>query len=151
MKMIEVRLQKNKDLIFTDVVKLNEHFHLSMCNPPFHASLEDAKHGSDRKNKNLGLKKNNLNFAGLGHELWCNGGEVEFIKKMIAESVKFKNQILWFTTLVSKKENVDILLRELKNKDVVATKVIDMNQGQKISRIIAWTYTPIDQHKTWNK
>ena len=46
-----------------------------------------------------------LNFAGQSHELWCDGGEITFIKKMINQSAIFKNNCLWFTTLVSKKEN----------------------------------------------
>ena len=51
-----------------------------------------------RKWKNL--KRNNdlknLNFGGSANELWCNGGELLFVKRMIKESVLYQNQVYWF-------------------------------------------------------
>ncbi|VEB61844.1 putative SAM-dependent methyltransferase [Salmonella enterica subsp. enterica] len=51
----------------------------------------------ERKRRNLGQNKDDaLNFGGQQQELWCEGGEVAFIKKMIAESQTFRRQVLWF-------------------------------------------------------
>jgi 23S rRNA (adenine1618-N6)-methyltransferase len=46
-----------------------------------------------------------LNFGGIIC-LWCEGGELGFVTQMIYESAKYPMQCLWFTTLVSKKENL---------------------------------------------
>jgi 23S rRNA (adenine1618-N6)-methyltransferase len=111
-----------------------------MCNPPFHTSEEEATKGTMRKLKNL--KKDGatgLNFGGQANELWCNGGESLFIKRMIKQSVTVKNQVDWFTTLVSKKENLPKIVKHL-DKIKADYKVIDMAQGHKRSRIVAWRF-----------
>lgn len=137
---IDIRHQTNPANIFEGIIKPEEHYHFTMCNPPFHASKEEAIKGTKLKLKNL--KKDGattLNFGGQANELWCNGGESLFIKRMIKQSVSFKDQVEWFTTLVSKKEHVTKLLKQL-DKLNVTHKIIDMSQGNKKSRILAWTF-----------
>ncbi len=156
---ITCRLQTDATKIFTNIIKDGEFYHLTLCNPPFHKSLADASAGSQRKWKNLNENKNKktkhekvvkpllkngnettLNFGGQKAELWCDGGELAFIRKMINESKKFQQQVLWFTCLVSKKDNLSQLTLSLKKAKVAQVKVINMTQGQKISRFIAWTF-----------
>jgi 23S rRNA (adenine1618-N6)-methyltransferase len=139
---IELRLQPDKNKIFTNIIGVNEKFDLTICNPPFHESLEEAMMGTQRKWKNLGKKpqKSELNFGGQAAELWCPGGEKSFIEQMIKESVLFKNQVTWFTSLVSKEANLPLLSKILKKHDA-STRIIDMSQGQKKSRLLCWTYT----------
>ena len=140
---IELREQKNKDQIFKDILKEKEKFHLSMCNPPFHSSLEEALEGNIRKRKNLSkenIKEAKLNFGGQKAELWCQGGELLFLKKMIKESIEFKESVIWFTSLVSKGDNIKPLEKLLNKIGAKEIKVINMSQGQKISRILAWTF-----------
>ncbi len=118
-----------------------------MCNPPFHASLQDAQKGTQRKWRNLGKgNSKKLNFGGQNAELWCPGGEVRFITRMIEESVAFAGQCLWFTSLVSKNETLKPLYKVLEKANVAEFKVVDMAQGQKTSRLIAWTYIKKGQH-----
>jgi 23S rRNA (adenine1618-N6)-methyltransferase len=137
---IEIRHQKNNAHIFEGIVKKGEHFHFSMCNPPFHASAEAAKKATLRKLNNLKNKKAfALNFGGKANELWCNGGEALFIKKMIKQSVVFKDQVDWFTSLVSKKENLLKIVKQL-NKLKAIHQIVEMNQGNKQSRFIAWRF-----------
>jgi 23S rRNA (adenine1618-N6)-methyltransferase len=52
--LVELRFQKNSKSIFKGIVKEGERFHLSICNPPFHASLEEANAVNERKWRNLG-------------------------------------------------------------------------------------------------
>ena len=149
-------LQKNKDNIFFNIINKNDRYDVTICNPPFHKSAEDANIGTKRKIKNLTKSKNTikktiLNFAGQNNELWCNGGEITFIKKMITESTYFKNNCFWFTTLVSKKENLNKIYKELKKANVTDIKTIDMKQGQKISRIVAWTFLTKDMQNNWKQ
>ncbi|KAA5711773.1 DUF890 domain-containing protein, partial [Klebsiella pneumoniae] len=85
-----------------------------------------------RKRRNLGQNKDDaLNFGGQQQELWCEGGEVAFIKKMIAESQSFRRQVLWFTTLVSRGENLPPLYRALTEAGAVKVVKKEMAQGQK--------------------
>jgi len=138
---IECRLQPSSKHIFNNILKPDEFFDVSICNPPFHASAEEAAAGSQRKNENLGLKhKNKLNFGGQNAELWCEGGEEAFVRNMIFESKEIGKQITWFTSLISKKEHLPSIYYYLKKVNALDVKTINMAQGQKISRIIAWTF-----------
>lgn len=138
---IECRLQPSSKHIFDSILKPNEFFDVSICNPPFHASAEEAAAGSQRKNENLGLKhKNKLNFGGQNAELWCDGGEEAFVRNMIFESKEIGKQITWFTSLISKKEHLPSIYYYLKKVNALDVKTINMAQGQKISRIVAWTF-----------
>lgn len=137
-EVIEIRLQKSRSNIFKGVVDENSTFAVSMCNPPFHASLSEAKAGTTRKWKNLKVKTNALNFGGQSNELWCPGGEVAFIKRMIEESINVKCR--WFTTLVSKASSLPSIYHTLDKVKPSEIRTISMGQGQKKSRIIAWTF-----------
>jgi 23S rRNA (adenine1618-N6)-methyltransferase len=137
---ITLRKQTDKNKIFENIIAPDDYFHFVVCNPPFHSSLEEAKKSSDKKNRNLGLKKNNSNFQGASNELWCPGGEEAFILKMISESEKFQTNCVWFSTLVSKISTLDAIYPALKNANVKKIRNIDMAQGNNKSRIIAWTF-----------
>jgi 23S rRNA (adenine1618-N6)-methyltransferase len=152
---IELRLQKHKADIFTFAIKPGELFDLTLCNPPFHASIKEAAEGSKRKWNNLGLKTGReepvLNFGGQNMELWYPGGEAAFLKQMATQSTRVAKQCLWFTTLVSKKENLRILYNALQKAGAVEVQTINMSQGQKASRIMAWTFFTPQEQKEWVK
>ena len=149
---IECRVQTNPENIFTGIINKDDFFDFTLCNPPFHKSLKDAMDGNKRKVQNLTKEKtakNALNFGGKNNELWCKGGEVTFIKNIIKESLEFKNNSLWFTTLVSRKENLPFIYKALEDIKAVEIKTIDMSQGQKITRIVAWTFLNKEEQKSW--
>ena len=149
---IQLKFQPDSNFIFKNILSPENRFTFSMCNPPFHDSEESAMKGNLRKTKNLKKSKTlktNLNFGGQQSELWCEGGELAFISKMIEESALFSSQILWFTCLVSKQENLFKLTSLLNKVKAVEVKTIDMAQGQKISRILAWTFIPKENRKNW--
>lgn len=138
---ITLKQQKNPEHIFKGVVNAKDLYHLTMCNPPFHASAEEANKGSERKWKNLGKAPSQaLNFGGQSNELWCEGGELAFISNMIKESRDHSDQVIWFTSLVSKKETLAALQAQLKQQPISEFKIVEMAQGQKVSRFIAWSY-----------
>ncbi|WP_374403716.1 23S rRNA (adenine(1618)-N(6))-methyltransferase RlmF [Niveibacterium sp.] len=149
---IELRLQGNPRAIFRGMIGERERFHLTLCNPPFHASLAEARAGSERKWRNLGkddpdAASPRLNFGGHGAELHCPGGEEGFIRRMIAESADYSEQCLWFSSLVSKATTLPVALRALRAAGAREHRVIDMAQGQKRSRILAWTYYDEDERR----
>lgn len=142
---IVCRLQPSRESIFRNVVRPGEMFALSICNPPFHASPADAAAGTLRKLKNLGTQKSSepvLNFGGQNNELWCQGGEAAFVRRMILESSTLPNLCVWFTTLISKRASLPAVYRELKNVRALDVRTIVMFAGQKQSRIVAWTFLP---------
>lgn len=149
---IDCRLQESNKHIFKGIIAANEVFDVSICNPPFHSSPDEANAGTQRKLNNLGIKeKNKLNFGGQNAELWCEGGEEKFIKNMIAESATMPTQCFWFTSLVSKKEHLSSIYHALRQAKAFEVRTIEMSQGQKISRIIAWTFLNKTQQQEWQK
>lgn len=140
---IDIRPQSDNANIFKGIILPGEYFDFTMCNPPFHTSEEAAQKGTLRKLNNLssdGNRRNlSLNFGGQSHELWCNGGEALFIKRMIKQSTDFKKQVGWFTTLVSQKENLNKIYKQL-DKLKAVHKTINMEQGNKKSRFVAWKF-----------
>lgn len=140
---IELRLQTESKSIFRGILKSDEYFDVSICNPPFHGSQEEAEEGTLRKLSSLKGKKVSkalLNFGGNANELWCEGGELRFLLDMITESREYKENVGWFTTLVSKEKNLSKLYAQLKAVGVAEYKTIPMQQGTKSSRILAWKF-----------
>ena len=154
-KFITLRRQKVPLQLFAGVVKEDEHFDVAMSNPPFHASAAEAMKGTRRKWNNLGKPEAAgrgaplLNFGGQESELWCEGGEVGFISRMIAESTQVPGLCLWFTSLVSKEASLPLIVRVLQAAHVRERRVIEMTHGQKRTRIIAWTFMDERQRRDW--
>ncbi len=156
-KLVTVKQQPNPKHIFKGVIGEHDYFDLTVCNPPFHASMDEVLDANSRKQTKLQKNRarrnpnsqavntqadaaNNLNFGGQNAELWTKGGEYAFIGQMINESVDHAQQVNWFTTLVSKAENLkplDALLRRVGARQI---KTINMQHGQKATRILAWRF-----------
>ncbi|MDG2293950.1 MAG: 23S rRNA (adenine(1618)-N(6))-methyltransferase RlmF [Methylophilaceae bacterium] len=138
---IELRLQQEKGAIFKGVIQPSEQFTATLCNPPFHASLAEAQAGTQRKWRGLGKHgKAGLNFGGQSNELYCAGGEAAFVKQMIDESQLFANQCKWFTTLIAKASTLPSVYAALKKAGALEVKTVEMRQGQKQSRMVAWSF-----------
>ena len=165
-KLVELRLQCQSSAIFNGIIKAGELFDVTVCNPPFHRSLEDASAGSLRKVTNLASNRAKqkankpvnataasapLNFGGQKAELWCDGGELQFLTNMITESKQFATQVMWFSSLVSKSEHLKPCYAQLEKLGVVEMKTIQMHQGNKITRVLAWSFLSDDLRKQWIK
>ncbi len=149
---IEIRLQKKRENILFGIIEPKEKFEIVLCNPPFHASLEEALGGNMRKNSNLKnakAPKPALNFGGNGNELWCEGGEIAFIGNYIAQSKQYTTTCLWFTCIVSKQSNLSKVYTELRKAGAATVKTVEMGQGNKVSRFVAWTFLSDPQKNAW--
>ena len=149
---VELRLQSNPKDIFYGIIQREEQIDLTICNPPFHSSLEEARSGTQRKLNNLKRKKNIkpiLNFGGQNNELWCEGGEGKFVGDMIRQSRKFSTSCFWFSTSVAKQYNLKSIYETLKKVEAAEVKTIPMSQGNKSGRIVAWTFLTQEQKNTW--
>lgn len=149
---IELRLQSNKSHILKGIIKPTDAFAASMCNPPFYKNEQEAIEATTRKLK--GLKKEHTNpvrnFSGTANELWYEGGEKAFLHNYLYESSLFKTNCFWYTSLVSNKDLVKSMQKSLKKLGATQVKVINMQQGNKVSRVVAWTFLTIEQQKQWN-
>ena len=142
---IELRLQASSQKIFEGILTPDDRFDFVLCNPPFHASARAAEAGTARKWKNLGKAGDpesipKLNFGGQAAELWCEGGEVGFVGRMVAESAQRRSQVSWFSALVSREENLPEIYSALKAVGARRVETIAMAQGQRKSRIVAWHF-----------
>ena len=153
-KAISLRQQGNRKHILLGLLQADERFDISLCNPPFHASAEEALRGSQRKWRALGKadpkrKLPVLNFGGQAAELWCEGGEARFVTQLISESAQVPTQVLWFSTLVSKASNLPLIQSTLKKAGANESRVVEMSQGQKQSRFVAWTFHDKARQQAW--
>ncbi|MEP2240394.1 MAG: 23S rRNA (adenine(1618)-N(6))-methyltransferase RlmF [Maribacter sp.] len=151
---VKFRHQPKPEHIFSGILNTNEKVDFTICNPPFHATKAEAEAGTLRKLSNLKkkrVKKAELNFSGQGGELWTDGGEKRFILNMINESAQFSKNSAWYSTLVSKQSNLGVFYDRLEKIGVVEHVTTPMAQGNKMSRIIAWTFLSTPEMVSWAK
>lgn len=149
---IELEFQENSKDAFFGIIARDEIIDVSICNPPFHASKEEAVASTRRKVKNLtGEEKETpaQNFGGIHQELVCLGGELSFITNMIRESARYGGNCFWFTTLVSKQSNVRAIQKIIKKHEASEIKVIPMGTGNKSTRLVAWSFLNKEEQQAW--
>lgn len=140
---IELRHQSNQKKILSGIITKNDYFDAVMCNPPFFKSKEEAEAQTLRKLKGLDKRKTPKlihNFSGKNNELWCKGGELSFVLNNIKESFLFKTQVGWFSSLISNENHLKPLQNQLQQK-VKRIEIVPMVQGNKRSRILAWSFS----------
>jgi len=151
---IDLRLQRNSKAIFTGILNAEEKIDITICNPPFHASADEAQSGTRRKVANLSGRRDKtpeLNFAGVSNELIVEGGESKFIDTMISESKVVAKNCFWFSTLVSKQSNLKGIYKALESAGAVENKTIAMGTGNKSTRVVAWTFLSKEEQKIWRE
>ena len=142
-KGIGLRKQPDRRAIFRNIILPGERFDFTMCNPPFFGSAAEAAAAARLKWEKLGVKTSaspTLNFGGQANELWTEGGEPAFLRRMILESTEFSAQVEWFTTLVSKKGYLKIAELEFGRYGITQTKTINIGRGGKLRRVLCWRF-----------
>lgn len=147
---VELRHQRDRNAIFAGVVQPGERFDLTLCNPPFHASAQAVREASQAKWRKLGrgAAGSARNFGGQATELWCEGGEAGFIRRMITESIGLGARVRWFTTLVSSAASLPAVHRLLRQVEAREIRTVPMAQGQKQSRFVAWSFLTTEAQAT---
>lgn len=146
---VELRKQDRPARTFASVIKPQERYACTLCNPPFHGSAQEAKAAAELRTGKMGLEQGlDPNFGGIDEELWCPGGELGFVGGMIAESREQGSRVAWFSSLVSRKESLPGLVQALKKAGATEHRTIPMAQGNKASRILAWTYLSLSDRKS---
>lgn len=141
---INVRHQPDPSACFHGVVGRGEVLDLVVCNPPFYADAAEAAAEAARKGGGGA-------FAGKGNELHCDGGEHGFLHRMARESRDWGHRVFWFSALVAKKEHVGGLERSLRKLGATRVEVLPLAVGQKVARVVAWTFLPEAQQREWRR
>lgn len=147
---VELRVQNNVKDLFPGIVQADEKFDLCICNPPYHmgAAVETnpAKEAAPKSKKNAQLSP----LTGiLSNELSYEGGEEAFLQLMVKQSQQFRTSVYWFSSLVLKQSHLKSAYKALQKIGVSDIKVIQMGQGNKSSRILAWTFMNKAQQEEW--
>eukprot|EP00752_Nemacystus_decipiens_P014801 g13176.t2 len=106
-------------------------FDFSMTNPPFFESTEEAGQNPDTATGEMAT-------AG---EVACPGGEVAFVRAIIRDSLRLRERVRWYTSMVGKKSNAKRLLRVLREAGVKNTRTTEFFQGRTVRWGLAWSFT----------
>ena len=142
---LELRRQPEPRAVLRGVLQPTDRLAFTMCNPPFYASAEEASAAAARKWRGLGKgarKDATRSFAGQPHELYCDGGERAFVRRLIRESAAPERRAaaLWFTSLVSAAKSMPALRAELRDARPAATRELVLSTSNKGMRVLAWTF-----------
>ncbi|MEL0166848.1 MAG: 23S rRNA (adenine(1618)-N(6))-methyltransferase RlmF [Pseudomonadaceae bacterium] len=151
LEQITLRLQSNPDSIFDGIISSGEQFDFTLCNPPFYASAAEAQQANERKWQGLGKASAGRNFGGRANELYCSDGEAGFLRRMAEQSKTYASQVFWFTTLVASAASLKALPEQLRGLGATDLRIIDMGQGSKRSRLLAWTFLDKKQRRAWRR
>jgi len=148
---VECKLQTNSKDYFYGIIRKDEMIDLSICNPPTYSSAKEAEAGKLKKTlQNSDNKAESIiNVGEQNHELWCDGGEEKFIRNMILQSKKFASNCFCFSTLVSKESNLKNIYLALEQVEAFGVETVPMGQGNKISRIVLWTFLTTEEQSKW--
>jgi 23S rRNA (adenine1618-N6)-methyltransferase len=149
---VEFRFQRKEKEIFRGIIRQTDEFDITICNPPFYSSYDEAVKSNVRKTRNLHGKSNSsprFNFGGKSNELVFKGGEKDFVYRMIKQSKIFAGNCLMFTTLVSKEDNLRFFKSELRKINAKEFDIIPVEQGNKKTRILWWTFQNKPDIEKW--
>ena len=174
--LVDIRLQESPQCIFHGILRPKEKVDFVMCNPPFFSSLEAFQAENTRKVRGLArgganryppgavvkaeerkrawsATRTSNNFGGTASELWCDGGEVSFVKRIVDESKEYADHCLWFTSLVSRRENLEKIERYIMKANTglkpAEVRKTSMGAGTKSASIIMWTYMNAKKRQQW--
>ncbi|XP_030379162.1 U6 small nuclear RNA (adenine-(43)-N(6))-methyltransferase-like [Scaptodrosophila lebanonensis] len=133
--LIEVHQQPDKTTIFKSYFEspnaTKDKFHFCICNPPIF----------DSNSPNLTRRPASRTVrTGSAEELTCEGGEVEFVQRIIEESMLYKERVTIFTTMLGVKSNLPKILDYLKAKNISNARTTEFHQGRTNRYNVAWSF-----------
>lgn len=73
-----------------------------------------------------------------------SGGEIDFVTRMIDESLQLRDQVLWYTTMLGKLSSVSVIIEKLIGNGNHNYAVTEFVQGSKTRRwAVAWSWTDL--------
>ncbi|KAF9081152.1 hypothetical protein BGX23_001249 [Mortierella sp. AD031] len=96
------------EFLFNDPEK---RYDFCMCNPPFYKDEQDIQDGLETKED-----RPSAVCKGTTNEMMTAGGETQFVKQMVDESILHGQRIRWYTSMLGKRSSVDKIIAYLKEK-----------------------------------
>lgn len=117
--------------------------HFCMCNPPFYASSKEIQ--TRREAKVTDCAHDPFDYS--ARESVYPGGETAFVERIIEESLRLRERILWYSSLVGVKSNLASLKARLHQVHVPTIRVFPSLVGRTKRWILAWSFLPEPQLK----
>ncbi|CAF1089771.1 unnamed protein product [Adineta ricciae] len=134
-------VQMDSSALFHDFIDQTKHYDFLMCNPPFYCDLSESQ-GLTNTRKSDRPSANSINTAAPVESIYDQGGEVEFVKRMINESQTYATNVRIFTSQLGKKSSLDQIKKHLANIRHIDTELC---QGNTMRWAIAWTFDEMYQ------
>ncbi|XP_065663992.1 RNA N6-adenosine-methyltransferase mettl16 [Hydra vulgaris] len=135
---IKVILTSPEKSIFDCIMASDFHYDFTICNPPFFSEIND---NIVSKNRTGHRPPPISQSTASDSESFTEGGEVEFVKRMIDESLLLKKKIRWFTTMLGKKSSLKELVKYIKHNQISKFTTTEFVQGRTMRWGLAWTFT----------
>ncbi|QRV93814.1 ribosomal RNA large subunit methyltransferase F [Ceratobasidium sp. AG-Ba] len=110
----------------------------SMCNPPFYSDLQDVSRSADNKELDP-----HAVCTGALVEMITPGGEVNFVRRILDESITLQDVCGWYTSLLGKMSSVAALVTTLNEKGIDNYAIGEIVQGNTRRWIIGWSFLDI--------
>ncbi|CAI5789954.1 RNA N6-adenosine-methyltransferase METTL16 [Podarcis lilfordi] len=108
-----------------------------MCNPPFFANQLEAKGVNSRNPRRP--PPSSVNTGGIT-EIMAEGGELEFVKRIIHDSLQLKKRLRWYSCMLGKKCSLAPLKEELRIHGVPKVTHTEFCQGRTMRWALAWSF-----------
>ncbi|KAJ8377564.1 hypothetical protein AAFF_G00255820 [Aldrovandia affinis] len=108
-----------------------------MCNPPFFANQLEAKGVNSRNSRRA--PPSSVNTGGVT-EIMAEGGELEFVKRIIHDSLQLKRRLRWYSCMLGKKCSLAPLKEELRKQGVAKVTHTEFCQGRTMRWALAWSF-----------
>ncbi|EGX46518.1 hypothetical protein AOL_s00109g90 [Orbilia oligospora ATCC 24927] len=119
-----------------EIISYSQPIDFTMCNPPFYTSINDML--SSAKTKAVPPLSA---CTGSTTEMVTDGGEVAFVNRMVEESLKLKEKVRWYTSMLGKRSSVEKVVEKLKESGVANYVVGEFVQGAKTKRwAVGWSF-----------
>ncbi|XP_022451184.1 RNA N6-adenosine-methyltransferase METTL16 isoform X1 [Delphinapterus leucas] len=108
-----------------------------MCNPPFFANQLEAKGVNSRNPRRP--PPSSVNTGGIT-EIMAEGGELEFVKRIIHDSLQLQKRLRWYSCMLGKKCSLAPLKEELRIQGVPKVTYTEFCQGRTMRWALAWSF-----------
>lgn len=127
------------DTILCDAIKDEpDTFDFCMCNPPFFADHVEAQAVAKSRSYSRADPKS-VCTASFTEKI-VEGGEVNFLKRMIKDSMELGDKIRIYSSMIGKKSSLPPLKEELRKLKVPKFATTEFCQGKTMRWGLAWTF-----------
>ncbi|XP_056329744.1 RNA N6-adenosine-methyltransferase mettl16 [Danio aesculapii] len=136
-ELIKVVKVPQKTLLMDALKEESIVYDFCMCNPPFFANQLEAKGVNSRNSRRP--PPSSINTGGVT-EIMAEGGELEFVKRIIHDSLQLKKRLRWYSCMLGKKCSLAPLKDELRKQGVAKVTHTEFCQGRTMRWALAWSF-----------